>query len=199
MPTPLGHSLAGYAFARLTRVRITRDERAFFAFAALFAILPDLLGRLLELGAGMESHGFAHSLAALALVSLIAAAVAARRGFRFWPVLLLVAAAYGSHLGADLLRPKHVPKDGEQLFWPLPATYAIARNILPHIPDRAEFPSAAAFARAIGGILLRETLVLGPLALLAHFVPPRIPARATSRPPAPASLPVPGERGGGRA
>ncbi len=177
MPTPLGHSFAGYAFARLTRVRITRDERAFFAFAAIIAILPDLLGQGLERLAGIESHSFAHSLAALALVSLVTAAIATRRGFRFWPVLLMVAAAYGSHLAADLLRPELSPRDGEQLFWPLPGTYAVRFNILPHIPDHVEFPSAAAYARTLGGILLRETLVLGPLAVLAHFVPPRIPAR----------------------
>ncbi len=177
MPTPLGHALAGYAFVRCTRVRITRDERALFAFAALVAILPDLMGTLLEHLAGMQSHSFAHSLAAMTLIALTVAAIASRRGFRFWPVLLVVAAAYGSHLVADLLRPEHQPGDGEQLFWPLPGAYGIALNILPHIPDRAEFPTAASFARAIGGILLREALLLGPLAIVAHFVPPRIAAR----------------------
>ncbi len=181
MPTPLGHSLAGYALARFTRVRLTRDDRTLFAFAALFGILPDLLGRVLAGVAGMESHGFAHSCAAMVLVAALTALVAVRFGFRFWPVLLLVAAAYGSHLLADLLRPATEPNDAEQLFWPLPGAYGIAINILPHIPDRGEFPTAAAFARAIGGILLRETLVLGPLAILAYFVPPRIPARATPR------------------
>ncbi len=194
MPTPLGHSLAGYACARLTRVRITRDDRTFFALAALFGILPDLLGQVLERLAGMESHGFAHSFAALLLIGVVTAALATRRGFRFWPVLLLVGAAYGSHLLADLLRPAYTPEDGEQLFWPLPGVYAIGINILPHIPDRAGFPDAAAFAWTIAGILLRETLVLGPLALLAHFVPARIPARATSRPPARGDLAVPRER-----
>ncbi len=177
MPTPLGHSLAGYACARLTRVRLGRDDRLLFAVAALFAILPDLLGLSLERLTGANTHGFAHSVLALALVALAAAAVATRRGFRFWPIFALVAAAYGSHLLADLLRPERAAQDGEQLFWPLPAAYGISLNILPHIPDRADFPRAAAYARAIGAILLRETLVLGPLAVLAHFIPPRIAAR----------------------
>ncbi len=177
MPTPLGHSLAGYACARLTRVRLGRDDRLLFVFAGVFAILPDVLGLSLERLTGANTHGFAHSVLAMALVALAAAALATRRGFRFWPICALVAAAYGSHLLADLLRPAHAPQDGEQLFWPLPAAYGIALNILPHIPDRADFPRAAAYAWTIGGILLRETLVLGPLALLAHFIPARIPAR----------------------
>ncbi len=194
MPTPLGHSFAGYACARLTRVRISRDERLFFAFAAVFAILPDVLGQGLERAIGANTHGFAHSLLALLLVAVTAAALATRRGFRFWPIFLLVAAAYGSHLLADLLRPEYAPQDGEQLFWPLPGAYGIALNILPHFPDRGEFPHATAYARAVGGILLRETLVLGPLALLAHFIPATIPARATARPKAREDLGQPGER-----
>jgi len=181
LPTPFGHSLAGYAFARLTRVRVTRDERLLFVVAASIAILPDVLGEALRLLARMPAHGFAHSLAATALVAGVSAAVATRRGFRFWPVLLLVAAAYGSHLVADLLRPDVSPGDGEQLFWPLHGGYGITLNILPHVPSRGEFGNAAAYARGIGGILVREALVLGPLAVAAHFVPPRIPGRSRSR------------------
>ncbi len=181
MPTPLGHSLAGYAFARFTRVRITRDERAFFAFAAICGILPDVIGQLLEHFTGLESHGFAHSCLAMLLIAGATAALASRRGFRFGPVFLLVAAAYGSHLFADLLRPAREFHDAEQLFWPWPHAYAITVNILPHVHERADFPSAAAYVRSMGIILLREALVLGPLAILAHFIPPRIPARSAVR------------------
>jgi len=182
LPTPLGHSLAGYAFARLTRVRITRDERRLFVFAACIAVLPDALGESLAALTHTPTHGFAHSVAALLLVSVVVAGLGTRRGFRFWPVLLLVAAAYGSHLVADLLRPEVSPDDGEQLFWPLRGAYAISLNILPHIPNRGDFTGTAAYAWGIGAILLRELLVLGPLALLAHFIPPRIPAHAAAPP-----------------
>lgn len=177
MPSPLGHSLAGYACARLTRVRITRDERLFFAFAAGVAILPDVFGETLWRTLRVPPHTFAHSIAAMVLVALAGAAIGTLRGFRFWPVFLVVAAAYGSHLLADLLRPDFTPLEGEQLFWPLRHTYAIDLNILPHIPVHAAYAHPAAYVRAVGAILLRELLVLGPLALLAHFVPPRIPAR----------------------
>ena len=177
MPTPFGHSLAGYAFARLTRVQVTRDERLLFVFAASVGILPDLLGETLWKLARMPTHGFAHSLAAMVLVAAVSAAVAARGGFRFWPVVLLVAAAYGSHLATDLLRPDVTPGDGEQLLWPLRGSYGITFNILPHIPVHGGFGDTAAHVRAIGSILVREALVLGPLAVAAHFVRPRIPGR----------------------
>ncbi len=189
MPSPVGHSLAGYALARLTRVRITRDERVLFVFAACVAILPDFFGEIAWHIFRDPPHGYAHSVAAMLLLALVGGALGTLRGFRFWPVFLVIAAAYGSHLIADLLRPDIVPLEGEQLFWPLPQTYAIDLNILPHIPERANFAGQAAYAWAIGGLLLREILVLGPLAILAHFVPPRIPARtgATRAPGAPQS------------
>ncbi len=197
MPSPVGHSLAGYALARLTRVRITRDERVLFVFAACVAILPDLFGEIAWKVARLPPHSFSHSIAAMLLLALIGAAIGTRRGFRFWPVFLVIAAAYGSHLLADLLRPDFVPLEGEQLFWPLRSTYAIDLNILPHIPAHAAYAHPAGYARALAGIVLRELLVLGPLALLAHFVPPRIPARAA--PPARSDLRIPGERDGGLA
>ena len=181
MPSPLGHSLAGYAAARCTRISITRDERLLFVFAALVGVLPDLIGEILTHLADTSPHGFAHSLAALLLVALLAAALGTRRGFRFWPLFALVAAANGSHLLADLLRPEATPQDGEQLFWPLPTTYGISLNIFPHIPDRAEHPALLDYALALAGIAAREALILGPIAFLAHLVPPRIPARAASR------------------
>ena len=195
MPSPLGHSLAGYAAARLTRIRITRDERLLFAFAALVAVLPDLIGQTLTYLVDTSPHGFAHSLAALLLVAALAAALGTRRGFRFWPVFALVAAAYGSHLLADLLRPEASPQDGEQLFWPLPATFGITLNIFPHIPDRAEHPAFLDYALTLAAIAAREALILGPIALLAHLVPPRIPARVDSRTLAPASPGDPLARG----
>ncbi len=112
MPTPVGHSLAGYIAAKLTRIELTRDERRLFALAAFFGILPDVLSLLLERLVNEPNHGFSHSLVALALVSLAAALVARRRGYAFAPVLLLVAAAYGSHLVTDLLRPEVTPDGG---------------------------------------------------------------------------------------
>ena len=181
MPSPLGHSLAGYAAARLTRIRITRDERLLFAFAALVGVLPDLIGQTLTHLVDTSPHGFAHSLAALLLVATLAAALGTRRGFRFWPLFAVVAAAYGSHLLADSLRPEALPSDGEQLFWPLPTTYGITLNIFPHIPDRSEHPALLDFALSLAGIATREALILGPIALLAHMVPPRIPARRGAR------------------
>jgi membrane-bound metal-dependent hydrolase YbcI (DUF457 family) len=182
MPTPIGHSLAGYAAARLTRVQLGSNERRLFVIAAAFGILPDVLGQITERFEGAAQHGFSHSIAAMLLVSLLAAAVAWRAGWRFWPVLLFVGAAYGSHLVADLLRPPMGPTSGEQLFWPLPPRYAIDLNILPHVPARRLIRSPAGLA-VMSAFVLREVLVLAPIAFACHFIRPTVAAnpRAAGR------------------
>ncbi len=175
MPTPIGHSLAGYAAARLTRVQLGSNERRLFLIAAAFGVLPDVLGQLTERFEGAAQHGFSHSIAAMLLVSLIAAGVARLAGWRFWPVLLFVVAAYGSHLIADLLRPPMGPTSGEQLVWPLAPRYAIDLNILPHVPPRRLIHSPAGLA-VLSAFVLREVLVLAPVALACHFIRPTIAA-----------------------
>ncbi len=172
MPTPIGHSLAGYAAAKLTRVELTRDERRFFVIAAAFGILPDVISLVLMRLVGEPDHGFSHSLLALAIVSLAAAALATRRGFRFWPVLLVVAAAYGSHLFADLLRPEPTADAGEQLLWPWHMAYAFDIRIFPHVPSRGESPNLLRWGWVVLPIMLREFVILAPIAALARFIPP---------------------------
>lgn len=176
MPTPIGHTLAGYAAAKLTRVQIGSSERQLFIAAAAFGVLPDVLGRAMEVLIRQPEHGLSHSVLAMAVVSLLAAWLWSRRGLRFWPVLVFVAAAYGSHLVADLLRPAPTATAGEQLLWPLQGSYAVDLDILPHVPKR-ESMSAVAFVGAILKIMIREVLVLGPIALACRFIRPAIPTR----------------------
>jgi len=173
MPTPIGHGLAGYAAAKLTRIELTRDERRLFVAAACVGILPDVLSLVLGRLVGEPHHAFSHSLLAMAIVSLVVAALAARRGFRFWPVLVVVAAAYGSHLFADLLRPEPIADAGEQLLWPLHTAYALDIRIFPHVPSRGEFPGFLRWGWAVVPIMLRELVILAPVAALARFIPPR--------------------------
>lgn len=182
MPTPIGHSLAGYIAAKLTRIELTRDERRLFALAAFFGILPDVLSYLLEQVAKEPNHGFSHSLVALALVSLATALWARHRGYRFAPVLLLVAAAYGSHLLTDLLRPEGPGGSGEQLLWPARTAYAVNVDIFPHIPTHQR-EQLLPWAAVLLSIMLREAMILAPLALLARFIPPLRRGRAPASSP----------------
>ncbi len=184
MPTPIGHSLAGYAAAKLTRVRLGDSERRLFLVAAAFGILPDVLGMLSELIVPESHHGFSHSLAGMAVVSVLTAWLCWRVGWRFWPVLLFVAAAYGSHLLADLLRPATTLSEGEQLLWPLSTSYALRLDILPHVPGLDALPGVAAWLRAVALLMLRELLLLGPVALGCLFIRPAIPARPSAGAPA---------------
>lgn len=175
MPTPIGHSLAGYAAAKLTRVQLGDDERRLFLAAAFFGVLPDALGFVTDdLLAGAQ-HGFSHSLAGMIVVSLLAAGIWSRGGRRFWPVLLFVAAAYGSHLVADLLRPILDATSGEQLFWPLPGRYGIELNILPHVPTWTR--PVAVWWRELAAIVAREILLLAPIAFACRFLRPVVPTR----------------------
>lgn len=181
MPTPVGHSLAGYAAAKLTRVRLNGDDRILFLFAGFVAIIPDVLGQLTSRAQFSGAHGFSHSLVALALVSVVAASLGVGFGFRFWPLLLLVAAAYGSHLFADLLRPEPTAEAGEQILWPLSQSFGVNQNILPHVPHRWVYGGGIGWVYAVAGLALREVLVLGPVAVIAHFIPARISARGRER------------------
>ena len=177
MPTPIGHSLAGYAAAKLTRVQLGANEKRLFLAAAAFGVLPDVLGLLTETFRAESQHGVSHSIVALALVSLAAAGLARGVGWRFWPVLLFVGAAYGSHLVADLLRPALGPTSGEQLLWPLPGRYGISVNILPHVPGWAGMPGLGTWLRGMSALVLREVVVLAPIAVACHYIRPAVASK----------------------
>jgi hypothetical protein len=100
MPLPPAHFLLGAAAAELARIPTSLPLWKVLAVGAFFGLLPDLpTGILFLMGADAPHHGlYTHNLVALVGVGLIVGAAASPS----WG--LVAAAAYASHLLADLLR-----------------------------------------------------------------------------------------------
>jgi membrane-bound metal-dependent hydrolase YbcI (DUF457 family) len=136
MPSPIGHALAGIAATwmadllpgrRAWRTAPRRSpwlERAgngFTLVGAALAASPDLDLLL------FKSHRMAtHSLGAVVVVAVLAAALAARAGRPVSRVALMCAAAYSSHLLLDWMCADNYPPRGVQLLWPVTSNWYIS-------------------------------------------------------------------------
>jgi membrane-bound metal-dependent hydrolase YbcI (DUF457 family) len=112
MPSPIGHLLAGagaaWAVGAVTRLPLS--SRLVVTCAALGG-LPD--ADLLIRGTHRTAS---HSVAAVAAILIVAAAVTGR--VTRWRTALACAAAYASHLLLDWLGVDRYPPAGIQLLWP---------------------------------------------------------------------------------
>lgn len=136
MPSPIAHSLTGYALSKLLPLPAASPSdlvkpRGKVALAVVVANLPDL--DFIGQGLGLAVHrGGTHSLVALVTASLLAAALA-----RFkWkviapPLAAFVAVMYGSHLLLDSIT---AGGPGMKLLWPFSqAFYGLPWGIFPTI------------------------------------------------------------------
>jgi membrane-bound metal-dependent hydrolase YbcI (DUF457 family) len=110
VPFPPAHALIGAGAAELVRGR--RPRWLAWTVGALFSLLPDVdvAVRLATGEWGPVDRSFTHSLVAVAVVAAVVAPVAGMR----WSAI--AAAAYGSHLAADLLQTQ--ARTSVVLFWP---------------------------------------------------------------------------------
>jgi inner membrane protein len=130
MPSPIAHSVTGYALARLLPLdKLPGDGRWAgllpIALGVFIGNAPDLdfIGQMLNL---TTHRGITHSLGMMAAVSLLAALAArlltepklGRHLAR--QMLLFCLAIYGSHLALDLIT---AGGPGMQLLWPLSDRY----------------------------------------------------------------------------
>ena len=171
MPSPIGHALGGVAAAwtaDLVDGRRGERHRLLLLYMAL-AAAPDL--DLLVPG----SHRMAtHSLFAMLLVFIIAAAVTAqvtpRRASRFggqarWRTAAMCAAAYGSHLLLDWLGADNVPPRGIQLLWPVSDRWFISDLDLFRQTARQHFLSPA-IMRQNAIAVAQELAIMVPVVVL---------------------------------
>ena len=136
MPSPVVHSIAGFAFNRLARGRAhetvatkpeargrTRLEQLFFLGAFIFAGNAadlDFIPGILIGEPGRFHHGPAHSLSAAVLFGLVAGLLAHRFGLRSARRFgLFMGLAFTSHLLLDMLSTENGVRHGVALFWPL--------------------------------------------------------------------------------
>jgi membrane-bound metal-dependent hydrolase YbcI (DUF457 family) len=128
MPSPIGHALAGVAAAWAVDLipgdrawRTAPDTQSLYCRAgggltvacAVFGAAPDL-----DL-AFIEHRTVTHSIGAVCVVTLFAAAIAASRRRPIVRITAMCAAAYGSHLLLDWLGVDRYPPLGLQLLWPI--------------------------------------------------------------------------------
>lgn len=160
MPSPLGHSLAGFAVARLLGVHDLPNT----ARAVLAANLPDI-DFALGLRHGGPTHSLGAALACGAVSALLPGRGGAGRAFR------LATVAYASHLLLDWLGK--TPEDaqgGIPVAWPLSdRRTASPRHVFPTIST--EGSDGPFVAQLVNRHNLRaglyELAVLGPVALAA--------------------------------
>ena len=175
LPTPVGHSLAGFAIHLAAGVQPGR--RSWLAAAGLVALanLPDidfLPGYLI--GQPRSYHwGPTHSLAAAFLVGTCAGFMARAFARRFLPFFLLGGAAYASHLMLDMLLGPGAFSEGLQLFWPVSAErYTAPRGVFLMFPASLDQlgPVRALFSRGALPLMIRELAILGPVCLVAWLL-----------------------------
>ena len=173
MPSPIGHVLAGLALGlalgpntaspRVAR-RLALGLPAGAWIAAAVAASPDL-----DLLIPNFHRSGTHSLAATALVMIIAAGVTGKVTGRVqWRWVLLAGAAHASHILLDWLGKDRYPPAGIAVFWPFSHRFLVSGwDIFPPTERRLWIPGAF-------GIDLRaaltEVAILGPVAALAEWV-----------------------------
>jgi membrane-bound metal-dependent hydrolase YbcI (DUF457 family) len=167
MPSPVGHALGGFAMGWLAArsSRLDRPLLAGLVFAGL-GVVPDV-DVLVE-----GTHRlYTHSIAAVGLVGLLAAASLRAAGPRLSAprergmLVLAAVAAYASHLLLDWLGDDRSVPIGIRALWPITDTYFQSEaRWFPPVERRYWLPGFwTANLRAIGW----EMLVLSPLVLIA--------------------------------
>ena len=128
MPSPIGHALAGVAAA--WAVDLVPGDRAwrtapvsapwYMRAGDGLTLLCAGLGAAPDLDLAFVAHRtVTHSIGAVVVVTLLAAAFAATSRRSILRIASMCAAAYGSHLLLDWLGADYYPPRGLQLLWPL--------------------------------------------------------------------------------
>ena len=130
MPSPIGHVLAGAAVVYAAdAIDHRRSPFRLVATAAVLGAVADL-----DLLLPRYHRSFTHSLTAVLIVLIIAAAVTGRvtrlragyGGQARWRVALICACAYASHLLLDWLGSDTLPPFGLQVFWPFDGRFFVS-------------------------------------------------------------------------
>ena len=183
MPSPIGHALGGLTAAWSADL-VPGDrgwrlhDRWLTPVCVALAVAPDL--DLL-----VRQHRTAtHSIAAVLLVTLSAAAVAIYARLPILRVALTCGAAYATHLVLDWLAVDPTPPFGIQLFWPMSDRWYISGlDLFPPTERRTLLTSHSLAINAFA--IARETLVLAPIAMAAWLVRvkalARLPAQLSCR------------------
>jgi membrane-bound metal-dependent hydrolase YbcI (DUF457 family) len=188
MPSPIGHALAGLAAAWAVDLAPgDRSWRTAPASASWFRRAGDgltltcaALGAAADLDHLFDSHRtVTHSVGAVALVGLLAAALAANAQRPVARVAMMCTAAYGTHLLLDWLGADATVPRGIQALWPFSHEWFISGVDLFPRTERRELWTVAAMATNLTAIG-QEVAILGPPALALWLVRVKALARLPS-------------------
>lgn len=178
MPTSIGHALAGAAAAWSADLvpgdrawRTAPPSAPWYRRAGNGLTLTcAALGALPDADLLLHAHRtFSHSVGAVIVVGIVAAALAAKAKRPIARVALMCAAAYATHLLLDYFGVDPVPPMGIQALWPFSHAWYISGWDLFRQTERRHFLSLAAFwinTRAA----LQELLILAPIACAIWLV-----------------------------
>ena len=191
MPTSIGHALAGAAAAwgadlvpgrrawRTAPPGVSWYRRAgngLTAVCTVLAVLPD--ADLL-----FHTHrSYSHSIGAVAVVGMCAAAVAALRDRPIGRVAAMCAAAYATHLLLDWLSVDVVPPRGIQALWPFTSQWYISEwNLFRQTERRGFLSLPTIWMNTQAG--LQEVVILVPIAVAIWLVRVKALARPATELP----------------
>ena len=126
MPSPIGHSLAGYAI--YSSVEARQNWRTIILFV-LVAILPDIdfLPGFIVGSPNKYHHQFTHSLGFAVIVGLLSSGFLSIKGNKqFWRNFWIFSGLIFSHVVLDFFTLDTSVPYGEQLLWPFTTEYYLA-------------------------------------------------------------------------
>ena len=178
MPSPIGHALAGMAVA--WTADLIPGDRAWRTVPGTgpwyqraggnLTLLCAGLGAAPDLDLAFGAHRtVTHSLGAVVVVGLFAAALAANARRPIARVALMCAAAYGSHLLLDWLGTDHYPPRGLQALWPITREWYISGIDLFRQTARLHLFTQPVILTNVRAIV-QELAILGPTAAAIWLV-----------------------------
>jgi membrane-bound metal-dependent hydrolase YbcI (DUF457 family) len=117
-----------------------------------------------------------HSVTAVVLVALVAAALAINAGRPVARIALMCAAAYGTHLLLDWLGVDNYPPRGIQALWPFSDAWFISEADLFPQTARHELWTSASMLKNLNAIV-HEVVMLGPIVVALWLVRVKAVAR----------------------
>jgi membrane-bound metal-dependent hydrolase YbcI (DUF457 family) len=191
MPSPIGHALAGLASAWAADLvpgnrswRTAPESASWFRRAGNGLTLICVgLGAAADLDHLFVAHRtVTHSVGALALIGLLAAALAANTHRPMARIALMCAAAYGTHLLLDWLGVDMYPPRGLQLLWPVSREWYISGLDVFRQTARQELLTPPIIRKNLLAIV-QEVAILGPVVVALWLI--RVKALARLAPEVP--------------
>lgn len=174
MPLPLAHSLAGYTISQGQRLKFFEKT---WQNVLLFVVLANLADADFVPGffagnpnAFHQLHS--HSFGAAVLVGLLGACYFGRKNGKYTAYFAVITLAYFSHVVLDYFTHDMREPFGVMLWWPLSSEHFTAPNSIFVAVHKSS--ASGTFLQSLwhvrnGQALLRELLVMAPLALLAWW------------------------------